>query len=205
MKSIPPATHCTVHCALFTRPQDVQDCSAVPEEFSPTAFLCSVRVARCSTCVIWGEGGGDPCVLFIYVPLRTIACSVPALHGKAVLTHGGGGGAGTGVCLMAHATCRALPRALRRLVPRFSYFICANATIESLETHPVGAMPPGGRAHHLSLSYELRNRSNLQVRWVKHSVGRWRTAAHPLFRISVAHPQASSCLLSCDRKVPMVL
>eukprot|EP00670_Eutreptiella_braarudii_P005114 CAMPEP_0174282228 /NCGR_PEP_ID=MMETSP0809-20121228/2706_1 /TAXON_ID=73025 ORGANISM="Eutreptiella gymnastica-like, Strain CCMP1594" /NCGR_SAMPLE_ID=MMETSP0809 /ASSEMBLY_ACC=CAM_ASM_000658 /LENGTH=66 /DNA_ID=CAMNT_0015376283 /DNA_START=181 /DNA_END=381 /DNA_ORIENTATION=+ len=45
---------------------------------------------------------------------------------------------------MAHATCRALPRALRRLVPRFSYFICANATIESLETHPVGAMPPGG-------------------------------------------------------------
>ena len=58
----------------------------------------------------------------------------------------------------------------------------------------------GGRAHHLSLSYELRNRSNLQVRWVKHSVGRWRTAAHPLFRISVAHPQASSCLLSCDRR-----
>ena len=76
-----------------------------------------------------------------------------------------------------------------------------------VETPPLKCPPGGGggRAHHLSLSYELRNRSNLQVRWVKHSVGRWRTAAHPLFRISVAHPQASSCLLSCDRKVPMVL
>ena len=49
------------------------------------------------------------------------------------------------------------------------------------------------------------HRSNLQVRWVQLSVGHWRTAANPLLRISVAHPQASSCLLFCDRKVPMVL
>ena len=47
--------------------------------------------------------------------------------------------------------------------------------------------------------------SNLQVQWVKLSVGHWRTAANPLLCISVAYPQASSCLLFCDRKVPMVL
>ena len=43
------------------------------------------------------------------------------------------------------------------------------------------------------------------VQWVKLSVGHWRTAAHPLLCISVAHPQASLCLMFCDRKVPMVL
>ena len=70
---------------------------------------------------------------------------------------------------------------------------------------PMGLCPRGGGP--ISFSYLLNSevRSNLQVRWVKLSVGHGRTAAHPLLCISVAYPQASSCLMFCDRKVPMVL
>ena len=48
-----------------------------------------------------------------------------------------------------------------------------------------GAMPPGGGP--ISFSYLLNSetRSNLQVRWVKLSVGHWRTAAHPLLCIDL--------------------
>ena len=65
----------------------------------------------------------------------------------------------------------------------------------------------GGGGGPISFSYLMNSetRSNLQVRWVKLSVGHWRTAAHPLLCMSVAHPQASSCPMLCDRKVPMVL
>ena len=63
----------------------------------------------------------------------------------------------------------------------------------------------GGGGHDFCEPMNSEVRSNLQVQWVKLSVGHWRTAAHPLLCISVAHPQASSCLLFCDRKVPMVL
>ena len=65
----------------------------------------------------------------------------------------------------------------------------------------------GGGGGPITVSYLMNSEfgSNLQVQWVKLSVGHWRTAADPLLCISVAHPQASSCLLFCDRKVPMVL
>ena len=69
----------------------------------------------------------------------------------------------TGVCLMAHATCRAVQRALRRMVPRFSYSISANATVEPLETNPVGAMPPGGGPITIPNLMNSELRSNLQV------------------------------------------
>ena len=36
---------------LINRPKDVLGCSAAPEEFSFTAFLCSVLVSRFSSCV----------------------------------------------------------------------------------------------------------------------------------------------------------
>ena len=69
----------------------------------------------------------------------------------------------------------------------------------------VGAKPPGGGPISISNLMNSEVRSNLQVQWVKLSVGHWRTAADPLLCISVAYSQASSCLLFCDRKVPMVL
>ena len=108
--------------------------------------------------------------------------------------------------IMAHATCRTCrTRALCQLVPQFSYSISANAAFKPLDTNSSGAMPPGGGP--ISFSYLMNSefRSNLQVQWVKLSVGHWRTAAHPLLCISVARPQASSCPMFCDRKVPMVL
>ena len=72
---------------------------------------------------------------------------------------------------------------------------------------PVRATTGRGGGGPISISNIMNSevRSNLQVQWVKLSVGHWRTAANPLLCISVAYPQASSCLLFCDRKVPMVL
>ena len=110
-----------------------------------------------------------------------------------------------GIRIMAHATCRTLQCALCRLVPQFSYFISANAAFKPLDTNSVGAKPPGGGPISIFNLMNSEFRSNLQVQWVKLSVGHWRTAVDLLLCISVAYPQASSRLLFCDRKVPMVL
>ena len=47
-----PASPC---CLRFTRPKHIENCSAVPEDFSPTAFLCFV-VVRGSQRVVAGGG-----------------------------------------------------------------------------------------------------------------------------------------------------
>ena len=67
------------------------------------------------------------------------------------------------------------------------------------------AVEEGGGGISISNLMNSEVRSNLQVQWVKLSVGHWRIAANPLLCIPVAYPQASSCLLFCDRKGPMVL
>ena len=90
-------------------------------------------------------------------------------------------------------------------MPQFSYFITANAAFKPLDTNSGGAKPPGGGPITVSYLMNSEFRSDLQVQLVKLSVGHWRTAAHPLLCISMAHREASSCFMFCDRKVPMVL
>ena len=63
--------------------------------------------------------------------------------------------------------------------------ISANATVEPLYTNSGGAMPSGRGPISFSYLMNSETRSNLQVRWVKLSVGHWRTAAYPLLCIDL--------------------
>ena len=56
-------------------------------------------------------------------------------------------------------------------MPRFSYFICANAALKPLNTNSGGAKPPGGGPITFSYLMNSESRSNLQVQWAKLSVG----------------------------------
>ena len=81
-------------------------------------------------------------------------------------------------------------------MPRFSYFISANAAFKPLNTNSVGAKPPGGGPISISNLMNSEVRSNLQVQWVKLSVGHWRTAADP--RLSSLWPTHRHLRVSCS-------